>query len=434
LLRGLKISGTVKDASTGQPIPKFRLIAGWPEGIVMPGETKQRIHWSTIDRFWITFFDGKFDYTFEEPIVTGTKENLFAFKFEAEGYASQSTRIVREEEGSATFEISMKPHAGMLTILAPNGQPAADIDVAFPGRHGFVNLSGASLQRTPNVVARSTDDKGQIAFEPDFEGRIVAAGPAGFAMVNTTELQSDAPTIRLQPWGRVEGRVTRRGKPLTEWEVTVNSKRSSDFVTLSLGQGVKVDENGRFTIPFAPPGQFLVARKAPMDQPNVWSHVPVKDISIQAGETTIFEQDDKGVSVSFRAVWPAAFPRTAEQKIFCNASSIGPRPPPGIEKDLAALSEWRKQPDVIEWMEHLKHYQFRETSPGVWACDDVEPGEYFVGISVMDKMPKQGEPVYPAWASQREFHIAENATDEKIDLGEMVLTKFEPPVSQATPQ
>jgi RNA polymerase sigma factor (sigma-70 family) len=66
---GLTISGTVTDGTTGQPIPRFRVITGWPEN--NPTNDSINAQWSTIDRFWMTFDGGKFEHTYDEPASVG---------------------------------------------------------------------------------------------------------------------------------------------------------------------------------------------------------------------------------------------------------------------------------------------------------------------------------------------------------------------------
>ena len=79
----LTISGTVRDASSGQPISKFRIITGWPEWDSSNNATNGR--WSTLDRFWLNFAGGKFRHVFEEAVIGGMSNPGFIFKFEADG-------------------------------------------------------------------------------------------------------------------------------------------------------------------------------------------------------------------------------------------------------------------------------------------------------------------------------------------------------------
>ncbi|MDB6038737.1 MAG: polymerase, sigma-24 subunit, subfamily, partial [Verrucomicrobiales bacterium] len=172
---GLRIFGTVRDAATGAPIPRFQIIGGYASTYLPPGETEPNIHWSTTDRHWLPFSDGKFEHTWEEGIVVGVPENNFAFKFEAAGYRPFVTRVVKEAEGAVRFDVALQASgAGMMTVLDAGGQPVPDADVAFMTRHRALLLSGPTMQPNPNQLVRTTDARGQIAFEDEGIVRIVA--------------------------------------------------------------------------------------------------------------------------------------------------------------------------------------------------------------------------------------------------------------------
>ena len=96
LTPALTISGTVRDASNGQPIPRFRIITGWPLREFGGGTTNA--NWSTIDRFWLTFDGGNFRHVYEEPVLGDQPNPEFVFKVEAEGYASFVTRVVHASD------------------------------------------------------------------------------------------------------------------------------------------------------------------------------------------------------------------------------------------------------------------------------------------------------------------------------------------------
>lgn len=289
----LTISGTVRDAATGQLIPRFRIITGWPNCDPVNNTTNAR--WSNIDRFWLSFDGGKFRHVYEEPMLGGTRDPGFMFKFEADGYAPFVTRPVQADEGEVQFDIALKAGAATsVTVFQPDGQPAANADV------GLVSL-GAGLRLTPGGFSRqnvqsggsllATDAQGRFAFPPDEAVTlIIAAHPAGYAEVPPATLTAE-PVIRLQPWGRLEGKYLAGGEPASGRSLLFACQQgdrrtvSSDFTAYQ----VKTDDAGQFAFPQVPPGTHKLVELVPeTSQPGrkAWSHVPLTDVGIRPGETT----------------------------------------------------------------------------------------------------------------------------------------------------
>ncbi|MGH9646223.1 MAG: carboxypeptidase-like regulatory domain-containing protein [Bryobacteraceae bacterium] len=93
-------------------------------------------------------------------------------------------------------------------VLLPNGQPAADAEVALLAPATFISLGKATFKayeaRQEGLIAR-TDLHGHFAL-PLVEGarEIVAVHEQGFAEIELGTFRSISP-IKLEPWGRIEG-------------------------------------------------------------------------------------------------------------------------------------------------------------------------------------------------------------------------------------
>ncbi len=288
----LTIVGTVRDAASGQPIPRFRIITGWPES--HPFDNSTNLHWSTIDRFWLSFDGGKFRHVYEEPVVVGTRNPSFMFKFEADGYAPFVARPVQADEGEVEFNVALK--AGAITtvnVILPDGRPASGADI------GLV-YAGANLQLLPGGFSRRPSGSGGHLFEADARGSftlppddtltlVLAAHPSGFGEATPDALAAD-PKIRLQPWGRLEGVFLTAGKPATNRSVFFQFGKgdlravSTDFTAYQ----VKTDAEGKFAFPQVPPGKHKLVELVPIEGTagsTVWQHQPLTDVEIRPGET-----------------------------------------------------------------------------------------------------------------------------------------------------
>jgi len=286
----LTISGTVRDAATGQPVPRFRIITGWPARDRMTGTTNAT--WSRIDRFWLSFEGGKFRHVFEEPVVSGIKDPTFVFKVEAEGYAPFITRVVLADEGEAQFDVRLRAaSATTVTVLLPDGRPAAnaDIDLVSPGSRLILVPGGFSHQHASGSVLR-TDASGHFLLPPDETiKRVIAAHPDGYVEATVAALTAE-PVLRLQPWGRLEGTVLVKGQPAAGCELSLQYEQGDittvllDFQTFR----VKANDSGHFLFPQVPPGKHKLVRvvETKTGEQTWWNLKPLQEVEIRPGETT----------------------------------------------------------------------------------------------------------------------------------------------------
>ena len=284
----LTISGTVRDADTGELVPRFRIITGWPQHNPISGENTEQ--WSTIDRFWLSFEGGKFNHVYEEPVVVSTPSHGFVFKVEAEGYASCVTRVVGPEESKAEFDIRLtRANSQQVTALLPDGRPAAHADVGFisPGAHLRLVPGGFDTRQVSSSQSIA-DDAGRFELKPDPRvQRIIVAHPEGFAATTVAALAAN-PTVTLQPWGRLEGSI---GGDTTKARALLFQYESGDFSSISCDFSryqVKTDSAGRFVFPQAPPGKHQLVELIPDNSGGntVWSHNPLTAFEILPGKTT----------------------------------------------------------------------------------------------------------------------------------------------------
>jgi len=115
LLSLLRVHGTVVDADTGQPIPKFKAIPGLANA-------------DGINSFWVygtmNFTNGQYEMAFDEM------RHAHVVRVEADGYLPATSRGFNNDEGSQVADFRLKKGNGPTGIvLLPNGSPAAGVDV-----------------------------------------------------------------------------------------------------------------------------------------------------------------------------------------------------------------------------------------------------------------------------------------------------------------
>jgi RNA polymerase sigma factor (sigma-70 family) len=413
----LTISGTVRDAETGAPIPKFRIISGWQQNGLSGAAPVNE--WSTLDRFWFTFVNGKFEQRLEEPVIVGPRKLKYVFRFEAEGYASEVSRAVTEAEGKALLEITLKRQAtAKLLVRGLDGNPAPNVDVVFADAQQFIRIQNGIISRNSGALIRATDSAGEVAWDSDSRIAVIAAvGTQGFAKAAPSEL-GDPPSLKLGPWGRVEGRITKRGKPVAGWRLLISSP-SQGLGKLMLENAETTDENGGFAIEHAPSGSYKLVRLVPIGDRS-YTHVELRDLVIEAGGITHADYDEKGMTAALRIVWPKDFGDVSEYRIRCSAGMMPPGWTPDLMNDPQRLAAWQQSPEVKAVIQNMHPVEFEPKGQGMFETDSMAPGKYQVNAFVMRK---DGSPVKDAIGGSREIVVPDVVDSEKIDLGELALER-----------
>jgi len=429
LMPALTISGTVSDATSGQAVPRFQIITGWPSW--SPSDNTTNYQWSTIDRFWLSFDGGKFHHCYEEPVIGGTADPAFVFKFEADGYAPFITRAVKASEGEVRFEVALRPvSATPVTVLLPDGRPASGADV------GLVS-PGARLKLVPGGFSRDnvqsggslllTDSQGRFSLAADESiTRVIAANAQGFAEASPSALAVE-PTLVLQPWGRLEGTYLSGGEGVADREVLFEYGQgaldtvSADFTAYR----VKTDSEGRFAFSKVPPGKHRLVRVITDKDSGTssWSNDhPLMEVEIRPGETTAITIGGSNYCVIAHLKWPAELNPGTNAHVFASIHTTpGLSPPPDALNNPQALAAWRELPEVKADLANRRYYSMTQKTDGTWVADDVLAGSYKLTVSIVQQMAAEaGEPKMLANAEVPVTVPADPRTG-KLDLGEILL-------------
>ncbi|MDB5390229.1 MAG: resA 1 [Planctomycetaceae bacterium] len=153
------------------------------------------------------------------------------------------------------------------TVLLPNGTPAsaAKVSLSIPGIWAEIDGVEFHAQRhKAEIVVTDRDGKFSFPQQPKGLFAVIAVHESGVCAVPGVEFQRND-SIKLMPWGRVEGRVL-IGK-LPDAKRLVNASVADD-VNLSLDKRTycvfrceaETDDKGEFVIPRMIPGNVIVSR------------------------------------------------------------------------------------------------------------------------------------------------------------------------------
>jgi hypothetical protein len=463
----LVVSGTVREGASGAPIPRFRVVTGWPVTNVMNrmnrilanlrtmaatqgvehlnitikgAETnlpKDSVtaHWSSFGRDTLQFTDGKFRHAFEEPLVFGMANPGYMLKFEADGYAPFTSRPIRADEGEVRLDVVLQTATETtVAVLLPDGRPAAQADVGLVMPQAGLELipGGFSHKMVASAGLRMADTEGRFRLPVDEAiSRVIVAHAGGYAEANPVALASN-PTIQLEPWGRLEGIYFVGGEPAAGRELLF-SYGSPDVTAVHTSYEayrVKTDQGGRFVFEQVPAGKHKVMKLVPVEEPwagvtGAVTHVPVADVDIRPGATTTITL---GTGYSIKAVvrWPDGIKPNAGRRVFAHIQTGYPAGLGEAMKNAlnepAALAALQQSAEVQQYWQNARHFQAQVAGGQTVSADAIPAGNYLLSVGLEPEGPAGQRPT--SWISgEISFTVPAEPANGTLDLGEIVLSE-----------
>ena len=422
----LVLTGTVRDATSGEKIPKFRITGGWPVTNVFYHTSQPG--WAPIARFTVSYEGGEFRHVMEEPVVLGNPD--FIFKFEADGYSPFVTRVIRGDEGVVPLDVTLRRGEEKRVLVSlPDGSPAVGADVGFVGKGTALTIIPGGLSRKQTKII-TTDAQGSFVL-PDDESiiRVIVAYAAGFIETTPVELAAN-PNVRLEAWGRIEGTCLSGGEPATGRALAIEyaPRVGEGYVYMDFERfRATVDAQGQFVFPQVPPGVHTVGRWVPSSVPSSdggQQLFPLADAEVRPGETTTLTIGG-GYKVSVRLSWADDGKPGKGTQTFVMMRTGFPEPPAELAGNTAALEQWRQTPEIQEALKNAHGYVLNEEPDGTWAAEGVLAGNtYTVEGSVWDHNSPSAARA-PILSGRTTVAIPAEPADGKIDAGEIVLRRAE---------
>ncbi len=401
----LVVHGAVYDAETGQRIPRFRLVQGWPSWNPVTGTTNAE--WSTIGRFWLDFANGAYTNTFEEAVMGGTENRGYILKFQAEGYAPFISRVIQPDEGDVKLDVVLHRAAAVVVkVSQPDGQPAnnADVGLVFPGARLWLGQGGFNRQnvQTGGSLLR-TDANGTFELPPDDSiTRVIVASADGYAEAAPAALSASS-VMQLQPWGRLEVTYVSGGKPAAGREYLLELGGGSPE-TVSFDFQVsrfKTDEQGRLLVSQLPPGRHQLIRL--YAQPEIgnttsWVHGDKTSFEIRPCKTTTLNLGTSNYTVTARLEWPPGVQRQAQWNVGGGLHTPMPVIPPEIMTNATARAAFLQTDEFKAAQKNAHSYQATINDDDTISVDEVRAGDYVFGVGVFELLntnPPPGSYVPP---------------------------------------
>jgi hypothetical protein len=387
-------------------------------------------HWSAFERDWLSFSDGQFRHSFEEPLIYGGANPGYMLRFEAEGYAPFISRPIQADEAEVRIDVALRARTeATVSVLLPDNRPAvqADVGLAMPQAGLQLVPGGFSHQNVQSGTSLlMTDEQGNFRLPSDESiSRIFVAHPAGFAEVTPAALAND-PTIRLVPWGRLEGTYTVGGQPATNRDLLFQygQAHSREISTSFEAYRARTDDAGRFVFNQVPSGQHKIIRLIPVGAGTL-QHDPIADVEIRPGETTTTTIGGAGYSVTARLHWPDDWKTRKPERVFAFIQTAPPQAlaalfnSPNVEPAVAAQAQ--QSPEIQQYARTSRHFQaavagdFQSIS-----AEELPPGDYVLIISAISEMTS-GQPSNARTGAKSSFTVPSDPRFGSLDLGEISL-------------
>jgi hypothetical protein len=267
--KALRIS--VFNAAGTKAIAEFRVIAGVPAGSVS-GAFEQRTGQSVVNWQPHTTRLGK-DGELFWPLARAYDE--MALRVEAAGYQPQVWAWLRKAEGPKHLVFQLADDPGVPgRALLPDGTPAAGATVALAlaqrdavWEDGKLRGQGEPLPEKPGDRWRrpllvTTDAEGRFQLPTETEpAAILIIHDAGAAELSYAEFQK-SPEVKLQGWGRIEGRVLWKDKPGVDEPIRLSIHRDDYGYPGMIASYARAntDAEGRFAFDRVLPGHAQLSR------------------------------------------------------------------------------------------------------------------------------------------------------------------------------
>jgi thiol-disulfide isomerase/thioredoxin len=420
LNRTLHVTGTVLDAETKEPIHNFRI--DWLARS-QPRDFAEGYPFSTIpgSNGFYSLEVGKL----HTEMWSGGYASDCLFRADADGYAPFVSRVFSSQKGDVgdvTYDVKLQRAAqvfGTVVDASSRPVPGAQVGLKMPASRLFLLGKPSFSATAPGASFRQTDAQGRFHLNTDSEAQgIVAVHEEGFAEIGSNDFSTNL-TVKLQPWGRIEGVVWEYDKLVTNQGIWGSAASGSPWESLHTEFRTNTDVQGRFAFDFVPPGKYSVFRMIPMGAGSS-SGGPREVVQVQPGKTALVKLGGAGRPVvgRMKILNPYLAIDWQTSVDFCNAHLILPQPPTNLTTP-EQFAAWRNQPEVQQAYEASRSYPIRFAADGSFRMDEVVPGKYAMQIQIYDPRDPNARAYakYIAPIQSKEFEAPPSDSREPLDIG-----------------
>ena len=365
----VRLSGTVVDAVSGEPLPRFAVLIDELRGVSrdLLGEGR----------------NGAFDWAYPLPYAV-----QYTLEINADGYEPQVSSIRQHGEGDQIFEFRLTKGGSISgQVLQPDGHPAAGAMLGLGGEGFALRFEPpAKLINLGHPVNQTKADSEGIFVLKSMVGMnaLLIVHDTGCAAVARASGESNV-VVQLEPWGTIKGTLYIGNTPAAGQTVDVGFRSrayASDAPRLAFDLMAKTDNEGRFRFERVPPGNHTVYRYISDHEgkPGEIGFSHGEPVTVRPGETSEVTIGGKGQAVTGRFAlsqpvtnydWKAKLVALIEER----PDLVAPKMEqfPNNSAFFKALNGYNAS---------FGKYYLRFDPDGSFRVDDVLPGQYTVAIRV----------------------------------------------------
>lgn len=380
----LVVTARAHDANTGTPVAldSLRFQTADREGFNGDGETAG-------SAFRLTVAAARFRQ--------GGMYPQFQLQAKAKGYATLISPWRDFDEGDWSPDFALEParRAGQI-VLRPDGSPASGARVWShfeQGQHPlFMNQPGRLYGDRLTQTSAGIDGGFELSGEPDGE-TVIFTHKDGFLETTLAEIKNH-PSMKLQPYGRVEGILKIAGQPRQGVSVNIAPLYWNRARNFNCFYSTTTATDGSFAFTDVPAGDYKLYRhRSRRSGPITEDHqMPV---TVHAGETLTVQYVNSGRQVLGKTVsdnldldvdWlnddHTLTLKQAPLQQSVNLSDYASAKAFELARDKAVES-----PEQLRQMREARTYVLDFEQDGSFHADDVPPGTYELRIHVTKPKP-----------------------------------------------
>jgi hypothetical protein len=331
------------------------------------------------------------DGDFVWPLAKAYEE--MALRVEADGYVPQVALWLKKNAGPQHVIFQLTKDPGVKgRVLQPDGQPAAGamLALAMPQRDAVWEdgrLRGADKPlpeklgdrwRLPIFVKTDADGRFQLPTEPE-AAAVLIVHDSGVRELAYEDFQK-SPEVKLQGWGRIEGRVLWKDEPGDSVPLNFSVHRDEYGYPGMVASYAKTqsDAEGRFVLDKLLPGLTQISRPFPVskDDPSagtMYLEGQIQHVQVKAGEPTAVVFGGQGRKVTGKLTGRESWEGVTFH-FHPNAPHIGF---PGDDNAWKAFGEFKNSA--------IGPLYFRDKQPvnadGTFTIENMLPGTYQIFFS-----------------------------------------------------
>lgn len=257
------------------------------------------------------------------------------------------------------------------------GQPVAGVPIVLID---YRKLREIDWNQSMGKPATTSDSKGQFQLNVR-PGRGSAAAVDGNGIGMTEyDVLADQMKIVFEPWGQIEGTLTRQGKPISGAEVSLTGNTNHT--------ATKTDSAGHYTLGRIAAGNVTVSttidEQTLVDKKDACAIDVLVTRYVAPGQVTTINIGGKGTNVVGLISVPDKYADRIQLDGFsCRLERILPDVPypPGMRQNLSDekkkwFNTWLQTDDGRQHDHARLTYRFRPNEDGVFVLHDVPAGEY----------------------------------------------------------